>query len=88
VPGYRGKGYGAAAVDEILREAFDTLNLDTVYGEVYNCNDAGYSFWSGIIDRYGAYKTMLPDRKFWDGRLWNSIYFSISPDDYRGRDER
>ena len=87
-PGCRSKGHGTAAVDAILCEAFDTLNLHNVYGEVYDCNEAGRYFWNSVIERYGADYTMLPDRKFWKGRMWNSVYFSISMWHYRGRDER
>jgi RimJ/RimL family protein N-acetyltransferase len=75
-PDFRNKGYGEKAVELLLDQAFNYLNLQTVCGECYNCNPAAM-FWQKIIDKYKAYKTTLLDRKYWDGTYYNSIYFSV-----------
>ncbi|MDQ7792875.1 MAG: GNAT family N-acetyltransferase [bacterium] len=71
------RGYGTEAVKAILAQAFDNLGLQTVYGECYECNPA-IEFWRRVCQELGAYSTVLPARKRWGGRLWNSLYFSIS----------
>jgi RimJ/RimL family protein N-acetyltransferase len=76
-PEYRGKGMAEQAVELLLQEAFQNMNLKTVYGEVYRCNKAGVTFWERIAAKYAADKTELTNRKFWDGMYWNSFYFSI-----------
>lgn len=74
-------GHGRAAVDLVLAEAFEQLRLDTVCGEVYRCNPA-IDFWMKVTERYGAVGVQLPRRKFWNGQLWDSLYFSIALDAY------
>jgi RimJ/RimL family protein N-acetyltransferase len=76
-PAWRGAGRGRCAVALVLEEAFSRLRLETVFGEVYQCNPAT-AFWLAIAKQYGGWVTTLPRRKWWDGRLWNSVYFSIS----------
>jgi len=88
-PAWRRGGRGTAAVALVLEEAFSTLRLETVFGEVYQCNPA-VGFWLAVAKRYGGWVTTLPRRKFWDGRLWNSIYFSIGREQWlaaKGDDE-
>jgi RimJ/RimL family protein N-acetyltransferase len=80
-PDYQREGYGEEAVGLILDKAFNYLNLQTVCGECYKCNPA-VKFWDKIIDKYGAYTTLLPNRKYWKGRYWDSVYFSIDKNDY------
>lgn len=75
-PGYRGNGYGKAAVKIILDHAFCVLNLDTVYGECYKSGPWG--FWDKLCKESNTYVTILPRRKFWEGRYWDSIYFSFN----------
>jgi GNAT superfamily N-acetyltransferase len=75
-PASRGQGYGEKAVELLLDQAFNYLNLFTVCGECYNCNP-NVTFWLKIIDKYNGYKTTLLDRKFWDGKFYQSIYFSM-----------
>jgi len=75
-PEVRGKGYGAMAVDHLLIEAFLTLNLHTVDGEVYDCGNR--AFWEKVVMAYGGYMTDLVGRKYWDGRYWGSMWFAIT----------
>jgi RimJ/RimL family protein N-acetyltransferase len=73
---YRQKGYGAKAVDLILDYGFSFLNLNFIYGEVYACANQG--FWKKIIDKYKADNTVLPVRKYYNGRYWDSLYFTFN----------
>jgi RimJ/RimL family protein N-acetyltransferase len=81
-PDARGKGIGSEAVSLILAEGFDNMRLHCIYGEVYFSNPNS-PFWEKVANKYGGYKTFLPDRKYWDGRHWDSLYFSISEQNYR-----
>jgi RimJ/RimL family protein N-acetyltransferase len=80
-PEMHGKGYGGQAVHELLRQGFDNMGLQTIYGECYECNPA-ISFWQKISDKYHAYMTKLPERKWYIGMLHDSLYFSISKGGY------
>ena len=73
---YQRKGNGTEAVQLILDHAFNRLNLNTVWGECYLSSSA-VKFWAGMIRKYDAYSITLPDRKFYDGRYWDSLYFSF-----------
>jgi len=75
-PRFRGKHLGEAVVDMLLEEAFDNMGLRTVYGECYFCSPAK-TFWHRLIEKNKWYATVLPKRKMWNGRLYDSIYFSI-----------
>ena len=77
-PELRGKGYGEEAVRLILEQAFNYMNLHSVYGEVYYCNVLGCKFWNKIIEEYKADWTELPLRKYWEGEYWMSRYFCIT----------
>jgi RimJ/RimL family protein N-acetyltransferase len=80
-PGIRGKGYAEKAVYLLLGQAFNHLNLRTVFGECYECNPA-CKFWRKITDKYKSIRIMLPNRKYWNGKYYNSMYFSIDKDDF------
>lgn len=95
-PEERGKGYGKKAVELILHEGFNNMNLANIYGECYMCNPA-VDFWAKICSRYNAYTTYLPQRKFWNGKYHDSLYFNIGGDKFgtdrdqkhsNGRDEK
>lgn len=85
-PAHRRGGVGVAAVDALLAEAFERLRLQTVFGECYQVNAAVY-FWQKVVAGYQAYGTTLPNRKFWNGVLHDSYYFSISVAQWRARTE-
>jgi len=74
-PDYRGKGYGKKSVDLLLHEAFDSMRLYSIYGEVYECGNKG--FWDKIVEYNNGYKTKLQDRKFYNGIMYDSMWFSI-----------
>lgn len=81
-PIQRGKGLGEQAVDLLLEQGFDRMGLKSIYGECYLTHD-GWNFWAKIIDKYQAYATKLPNRKFHQGRFFDSMYFSIDAEDWR-----
>lgn len=75
-PGERRHGLGTKVIHELLRKGFEELNLENIYAEYYLVNPAKF-FWQKIIERYGAYATKLPNRKYWAGKYHDSIYLSI-----------
>jgi RimJ/RimL family protein N-acetyltransferase len=80
-PDSRGIGLGRRAVAELYRTAFNELNLNMVFGEVYGCNTA-WTFWIQSTDSYGGYQTDLPARKYWRGSYCGSTYFSVTKAQY------
>lgn len=78
-PEFRKQHLGDDAVFYLLYEAFYVLNLKTVFGEVYMCNSA-VDFWKKSTGQYGATWCVLPNRKYANGKFWNSLYFSIDRD--------
>jgi RimJ/RimL family protein N-acetyltransferase len=72
-PAQRGKGYGEAALTLLLEQAFANLNLHIVYGECYECNSS-VGFWRKMLP---TYTTTLPQRKYWQGKYYDSLYFSF-----------
>jgi hypothetical protein len=71
-----------AAVDLLLEQAFDFVGLLTVCGECYLCSPQ-LMFWRRKVEGLGAYSTTLPKRKLWQGKMWDSLWFSIVDADYR-----
>lgn len=74
-PVSRGRGRGREAVILALWEGF-SMGLMSIWGEVYHCNAARH-FWETLIRDMGGYQTRLPNRRWWEGRLFDSTYFSI-----------
>lgn len=75
-PEHRGKGYGREAVGLFLRQAFMHLNLEHVWGEVYNCGHV--AFWERMVETFQGFSTMLPAHKYWNGRYYGALYFDFS----------
>jgi RimJ/RimL family protein N-acetyltransferase len=80
-PNCRGKKYGQQAIDMLLDKGFNQMNLENIYGEVYLSNPA-VSFWEKIIKQYNGTKSIMPNRKYWLGRYYDSIYFNFNKKDY------
>ena len=74
-PKSRGKGYGGRSVDLLLDYAFGSLRMENVYGEVYACGN--HEFWKHVVEVKNGYWTTLRGRKFFDGKMWDSYWFSI-----------
>jgi RimJ/RimL family protein N-acetyltransferase len=66
----RRQGIGTEIVNKTLTHGFLKLGLNMIWGEVYYCTDA-WKFWDKICPN----KMILPQRKFWDGKYWDSLYF-------------
>lgn len=74
-------GIGSDAVDMILEEGFNNLNLKTIFGECYKSNPA-FDFWFRLTGKYEGYTAILKNRKFWKGDYYDSLYFSIDRETY------
>jgi RimJ/RimL family protein N-acetyltransferase len=68
---------GIEAVGLFLDQAFNKLNLFTVYGECYYCGP--WKFWEKMVESRGelATSTYLPARKYWNGKYYGSYYFTF-----------
>jgi len=77
-PEYRGNGYGEKGVELLLDEAFKNMRLSSVFGEVYNCGNRG--FWEKIVDDKQDYKTDLKYRKYYNGEMYDSMWFTFLRD--------
>jgi RimJ/RimL family protein N-acetyltransferase len=78
-PGQHRKGYGKESVRLLCEEGFDRMNLRTIVGEAFLCNP-NWKFWGDLTSLFGGYCTILLNRKFWDGKYWDSYYFSWDRD--------
>jgi RimJ/RimL family protein N-acetyltransferase len=78
-PDVHGRGYGTESVHLLCEEGFDRMNLRTILGEAFLCNP-NWHFWEKLTTSFGGYNTILPNRKFWDGKYWGSYYFSWDRD--------
>ena len=79
---YIGLGYGSKALSLVLNEAFNNMRLQNIYGECYKCNP-NIQFWEKMIEKYKAYSTILPNRKYFDGSFFNSMYFNFNYYNFR-----
>jgi RimJ/RimL family protein N-acetyltransferase len=80
-PKQQRKGYGAQAVALLLDQGFNYLNLENIYGETYFCNPA-VEFWYRICKEYDTERIHLPQRKYWQGKYYSSLYFNINKGAY------
>ncbi len=81
-PAHREQGIGEECVKLLLAEGFGKMGLATIFGEVYCCNLEGLAFWRKITKAFSGYETLLSRRKMWNNQLWDSMYFSITEDDF------
>lgn len=81
-PEWRDGQSSEKAVQLLLRHGFNNMGLKTIFGECYNCNCAGIGFWQRVCKHYGSYQATLPNRKYWNGKYWDSFYFSIDAKDF------
>lgn len=80
-----GKGYGTDAMLEILRFAFDELNLHRVSLTVFDYNPRGYRSYlkAGFVEE-GRLRGYL-DR---DGRRWDMVFMGILHSEWEARQSR
>jgi RimJ/RimL family protein N-acetyltransferase len=83
-PACQGNEHGSQAVELLLNQGFDYLNLENIFGECYLSNPA-VKFWEKNIEKYSGTKTILPNRKYWEGEYWDSLYFNFNKSDYKER---
>lgn len=77
-PQFRGKGYGKKALWELLKIAFNDLNMNQVYSDVFSHNPALDSYLHWGFKAYGT----LPNWYYKDGQYVNSVVISITKDEY------
>ena len=73
-PDVRKGGVGREAVRQLLWQAW-SLNLDSVYGEVYECGAVG--FWRKVLPEHTVW-AHLPQTKWWGGRYYGSEVFTVT----------
>lgn len=74
------QGIGTEALEYILKAGFSRLNLENLYAEVYHCNPA-IEFWRRAGIKYRAKTATLPNRKYWDGHYYHSLYINFNRED-------
>lgn len=79
-PIHRTLGYGNACLRVLLNYAFNIMNIKNVYGEVYFSNKH-FPFWKKFIDKYNLFSTTLPERKYFNGTYYDSLYFNVKNGD-------
>lgn len=68
--------YMPKILDILLDIAFKQLNLVSVYTEVYECSPY-FERWDEYGVEKSAYGTVVPFRKFWDGRFYDSVLYTF-----------
>jgi RimJ/RimL family protein N-acetyltransferase len=69
--------YGEEALELILREGFMNMNLENIFTEVYKCSPY-FKFWEEQTEKYKKHLWELPNRKFYNGNYYNSIYINFN----------
>jgi RimJ/RimL family protein N-acetyltransferase len=70
------------AIEMILEQGFNHLNLENIFGECYLCNPR-LSIWVMVCERFNARCCYLPKRKFWQGEYYDSLYFNINREEWK-----
>lgn len=73
-------GKQAEMYDLLFYEAFNELNLHSVYGESYFISEENIP--TEIIRKYDAYTAWLPDRKYSRGKYYGSFWWMITKAEY------
>lgn len=78
--GFKGKGYGKEAIGLALEHAFQTLCLETVYGDTMGSNIRMQK----IFSHFG-FKLLSRDEKFYDmgDRLEDRLNYSLSREEWK-----
>lgn len=84
-PDWRGLGIGDKAFALLLDQAFNSMRLNMVFGECY-CVNENKKFWEKQVEKYNGYKTILEKKKFANGKFFDSLYFSITKDQYNAKE--
>ena len=65
------------AIDLILGQGFNNLNLENIFGECYLCSPY-LQIWETLARRYNAICNYLPNRKYWNGKYYGSLNLNIN----------
>ncbi len=77
-PFARKEGLGFWSALEIINHGFNNLNLHTIFAECYS-NNTAVNFWHKVFAQYLNYsEVVLPERKYYGGKYYDSMYFSVS----------
>lgn len=61
----------------ILKYGFNFMNLNSIFAEVYQCNP-NFDIWMKLANEFKAAKAVIPFRKFYDERYFDSTIFTFS----------
>lgn len=78
-PYFRRSGYGKNVLNLLLKYGFKVCNFRNIFGEAYLCNN-NIDFWQKYIEENNLFSTLLPERKYFNGKYHDSIYFNITKD--------
>lgn len=69
------------AAIETLREGFNRYNLENIYTEDYECS-RDFQGWLDFSNEFKARIARLPNRKFWDGKYYDSMYANFNREEF------
>lgn len=78
IPEKRNEGYGYGAMRELLGVAFNDLNMNQVYSDVFEHNSALEKYCKWGFKKYGK----LPQWYWKDGKYIDSVIISITKDEF------
>ena len=65
----------------ILHEGFNKLNLENIFTEVYECSHM-HMLWIESANKHNAKLVVLPNRKYWNGKYYDSEYINFNKERY------
>ncbi len=80
----QGKGHGTAATQLLVRHAFETLNLNRVWLEVYEYNPRARHIYEKIGFRTEG---VLRQATFREGRYWDTLLMGLLREEWRCPDQ-
>ena len=69
------------SLELVLHEGFNKLNLENIFTEVYECSHI-HRFWIESANKYNAKLVVLPNRKYWNGKYYDSEYINFNKERY------
>jgi RimJ/RimL family protein N-acetyltransferase len=78
-----GKGHGTEATRLVVRHAFDTLNLNRVWLQVYEYNERGLRVYQKVGFRTEG---RLRQDTFRDGRYWDTVVMAVLREEWEAVD--
>jgi len=83
-PEYIMDKYGKEAIRLLLHEGFMSMNLENIFTEVYDCNPNKHFWINEYMHHINTYVpiTTLPNRKYWNGKYYDSYYINFNKERY------